>query len=124
MDKPSDVLINAQNILRASGWCRGVYKWGTGECCSLGVIREASGMEMTLQVPDVACGTGVYSFKSENAAYRRAANVLADALGFLTHSDILAWNDSRDDIAEVLAAFDRAIELAKMSEYVAEVRAR
>jgi hypothetical protein len=97
----ADMLREARGLV-AQGWAQGKFRKYSpeGTCyCADGAIDEAA---------DRA---------DFDALYGDAIIVFTRAIGVKGHAHIWAWNDAIDRTqAEVLAAFDKAIELAEPSK--------
>jgi hypothetical protein len=91
---PSQILKKARAKV-ARGWCQGAMYGDNGAVCALGAVWQAEGPDLR---DDLA---------------REAISAAAQALDpYFTH--LADWNDAPHRTkAEVLAAFDLAIELAK-----------
>ena len=92
--RPSEILVAARALLVEEGWCQGI--WPEGRCAALAIGRAGYVGGSTWAERDVA-----YDYLKR--AIRRR--------------DIVSWNDTEGrKLAEVLAAFDRAIGRAQKAE--------
>jgi hypothetical protein len=85
------VLRDARRILVSRGWQRGNNPRGTGPCCALNALSRAA--------------------RYDDTAMLRAEILLKMATG---EDWIAKWNDRQSSAEPVLAAFDRAIQLAEV----------
>lgn len=100
---PTEILTAArEKIATPDAWCKDDYSRDGKRFCAVGAIQSAA---------------GCLTFR-RTIEFHRATNALASAIGG-SESDtneghILIWNDAPERThAEVLAAFDRAIEESK-----------
>ena len=110
MNDVSKVLREARRLIAEVGWTKGEYArdvagesvWPTNTgavCfCSVGAIKRAR----------IKVGG------ARDNGFVEAIDVLLAAVGDGS-GNVVRWNDSRSDVSEVLAAFDKAIEIAEAS---------
>lgn len=93
MTDASEILELAKKKIEISGWWMGPKRGGIGEC----IITSLS--------PYIAL-----------SGRKKVDEFLMKATGVEFYSDLGEWNDTRESVEEIFAAFDRAIELAKADE--------
>ena len=92
------ILVEARELLVKGGWCQHAAFSGTGARCAIGAILSVSPKLLALEGHNANIGF-------------RARDFLSKAVG---NQVVGVWNDVQGrTLEEVLAAFDKAIELSK-----------
>lgn len=96
----SDVLsvLFAAREAVSRGWCQGTFRDSEGRVCAVGAIRRAAGGDESAVAPGITVNRALDTF------------IEANDIPWLVSS----WNDAPNRTQnDVVAAFDRAIELAQ-----------
>jgi hypothetical protein len=101
--KPSEILVEAKRLLVEKGWTQGAY------------ARDTNGRIVGCPAPDDACFCAYGALVA--ASIGESFTLHSEAYGYLDivcGGSVARFNDAKDRTKEeVLAAFDKAIALAK-----------
>lgn len=109
-------LARAVDLLQTRGWCTGAYKSPSGHMCAVGAILEATGL-IAAAGPPRRRRDG--STAASDAIDALAAAVLGErgVLGSVEQNNaVTEWNDRQGHRADVLEAFQVAIDMANGGE--------
>jgi hypothetical protein len=96
---PREFLIQTKQVLLDRGWCQHAFESPDGRCCIIGAV-----------------GVAAEAARPERETTMAAKSYLREALGD-SAPNLFKFNDQQGrQLKQVLALFDRAIELASKEE--------